>query len=457
MAGRPPNFTTSRRARFLKLGRLTGAVGSSYLGHAVKAKFQDAESRARALLMTNTKNALRVARTFGELKGAVMKVGQMMSLQPDMFPAEVREILSSLQSQAPPVPFAQMRPLLLEELGDKVEREFARISETAYASASIGQVHRATLRDGREVVIKIQYPGVADMVESDLKNLRMFLRSIHQVTPIKADLDGLFREARERLIEELDYRLELANMQEFGELFRRDARFIVPQPVPELSSRRVLTAEYHAGVTADQLCQESVPRERRDRMALYLLDAVLLQFFSFRVLQADPNLANYSFTDDDRVILYDFGCVKRFPEPFVEGIRKIARDAFLGRYYLLRADLNAVGYVDKGREPLPTNVYRIFGEAFLADCRESGLIDFGRTHLHTRLYKLHSRYWQKAFDFDAPPDAVYMHRCFGGMYGNLRKLKAGIPVYDLLVRYLSLSDGEVASLASLPKRAAALR
>ena len=446
MADNPTTFTTSRRSRFLKLGKLTGTVGSSYLGQAVKAKFQDAENKARSLLKTNTKNAVRVARTFGELKGAVMKVGQMVSLQADLFPPEVREILARLQNQAPPVSFAQMRPLLSEELGAKVEESFADISESAYASASIGQVHRATLRDGRKVVVKIQYPGVAEMVESDLRNLRMFLRSMRQVTPIKADLDGLFKEGRARLTEELDYQLELANMQEFRELFRQDARFIIPRPIPELSTKRVLTTEYYPGLNADALCRESVPQERRDRMGLYLLDAVMIQFFEFRVLQADPNLANYAFTDDDRIVLYDFGCVKRFPAPFVEGIVKLVRDAFLGRYASLPSDLNALGYVDKGKEPLPLEVYEMYADAAFSAWRKPRLFNFGATSLQNRLFDLHGRYWQKAFDFDAPPDAIFMHRSFGGMYGNLRKLKAKVPVYDLIVKYLKLSESDIASI-----------
>jgi predicted unusual protein kinase regulating ubiquinone biosynthesis (AarF/ABC1/UbiB family) len=438
MAGDDIHFTTSRRSRFLKLGKLTGRVGSSYLGHAVKARFEDAESKTRSLLKTNTKNALRVVRTFGELKGAVMKVGQMLSLQADLFPPEVREVLSRLQNQAPPVPFAQMRPLLLDELGAKVEALFDSISETAYASASIGQVHRAKLRDGREVVVKIQYPNVAEMVESDLKNLRMFLRSMRQVTPIKADLDGLFLEARARLTEELDYRLELMNMQEFHELFRPDTRYIVPRPVPELSTKRVLTSEYYPGLNADALSQESVPQERRDRMGAYLLDAALTQFFGFRILQADPNLANFAFTGDDRVVFYDFGCVKRFPMTFVESIRKLVRDAVLGRYELLRADSEAAGYIDKGKEPLPIDVYKIYADTAFSEWRKPGLFDFGNTNLQQRLFSLHGRYWQKVFDFDAPADAIFMHRSFGGLFGNLCMLKAKISVYDLLVKRLGI-------------------
>jgi len=231
MSSNKSKFTTSRSSRFFKLGRLSSVVGSSYLGESVKGVFLGAEAKARSLLATNTRNAMRVASTFGELKGAVMKVGQMMSLQEDLLPPEMREILRGLQNQAPPVPFGRMRPLLEAELGADAESLFAEISDQAHASASIGQVHWARLKDGREVAVKIQYPDVDQMVESDLKNLRMFVRSATRLMPVKADIDKFFNEARSRLMEELDYRLELMNTLEFREFFGTDNRFIIPLPV----------------------------------------------------------------------------------------------------------------------------------------------------------------------------------------------------------------------------------
>jgi len=292
------------------------------------------------------------------------------------------------------------------------------------------------LRDGREVVIKIQYPRVAEMVDSDLKNLRIFLRSIRQITPVKADVERLFEEARARLVEELDYRLELMNMLEFRELFKDDDRFIIPKPVEALSSRRVLTSEFQPGLDADELLQDCVPQQRRDLAGTYLLDAILIQFFGFRVLQADPNLANFAFTEDNRIILYDFGCVKRFPSAFVEGIRRLARDAWLGRYERLRTDAEALGYVDKGKDQLPIDVFKSYADTICDQWRAPGVYDFGSSTIMQQLLALHGQYWQKAFDYDAPADAVYMHRVYGGMLGNLRRLKARIPIYDLIVKHI---------------------
>ena len=431
-------FTTSRGSRFFRLGRLSSAVGSSYLGESVKGVFLGAEGKAKSLIATHTKNALRVATTFGELKGAVMKVGQMMSLQEDLLPPEMREILRGLQNQAPPVPFEQMRPLLQAELGTEVESRFAEISDQAYASASIGQVHWAKLKDGREVVVKIQYPDVDQMVESDLKNLRMFVRSAFSLMPVKADIDKFFQEVRSRLTEELDYRLELQNMLEFRELFKNDDRFIIPVPLQELSSKRVLTSIFQPGLSGDQICTPEVPQSRRDAIGGALLDAVFMQFFDFHALQSDPNLANFAFADDDRIIMYDFGCVKRFPSTFVEGVRVLMADAMQAKYGRLEKDLERIGYIDHSTRKLPLEVYRAYADVGFRKWRRPGLFDFGTTRIHQQVIELNKQYWTKALDYDAPADAMFLDRCVGGMYGNLRKLKASVSMHDLLTNYLKL-------------------
>jgi len=429
-------FSTSRGARFLKLGALSGKVGSSYLGRAVKGAFLDAESRAQELLDTNVTNALRVARTFGELKGAVMKVGQMLSLQEDLLPAEMREVLRGLQSHAPPVAFSVLRPVLEAELGPDVRGDLVEISETALASASIGQVHRATLRDGSRVVLKIQYPGVEAMVESDLRNLRLFARSVGVAAGLRADITKFLAEARSRLIEELDYRLEAQNLQEFRAGFADDPRYVVPRPHLELCSKRVLVSDYEPGLTGDQLCAAEVPQSLRNQAGEALCDVVLRQICELGALQADPNLANFAFRPDGRVVLYDFGCVKRFPPAFVAGLKQVARDALAGHYAALRGDLAALGYLDLGRMRLPVSVYRAYADTVCAAWRRPGDFDFGTTRLRAEVIELHRQHWRKFLDYDAPADALFLGRALGGMFGNLVKLRASVNMHGLLEKYL---------------------
>lgn len=434
-------FNTSRSSRFLKLSSLSGKVGSSYFGQMVKGAFLDDDAKNRSLIEKNLLNAKRIATTFGELKGAVMKVGQMLSLQEDLLPEEMRDILRGLQNQAPPVSFDQMRPMLENELGRDADKYIAHIENEAIASASIGQVHRAKLKDGREVVLKIQYPDVYQMVESDLKNLRLFIKSMFKITPMKADVDKFFNEVRSVLLDELDYRQELQNLVEFAGLLKGDSRFIVPKPVKRLSTHRVLTMEYVPGITGDELCSEEIAQERRDRIGYNLADLMLIQFFDFRTLQADPNLANYAFSSDDKIILYDFGCVKRFPSSFTEGIRKLMRDAMVKRYYMISADLEELGFHDLGRHSLPVLAYQEYVDVFFGDWRTPGKpFAFGQTKMHEEVYRLNRKYWQKSFDYDAPADMVFMNRSIGGMYGNLRKLNASVDVNGLMDKHLHLTD-----------------
>jgi predicted unusual protein kinase regulating ubiquinone biosynthesis (AarF/ABC1/UbiB family) len=440
-------YSTSRSARFGKLGALSAKVGSSYFGHAVRGALQTAEGKAQSLLKTNTANAVRVARTFGELKGAVMKVGQMLSLQEDLLPPEMREVLRGLQNQAPPVPFANMLPVLRAELGDRLDR-FADIAEEAHASASIGQVHRATLDTGEQAVVKIQYPGVEEMVESDLRNIRAFAKSLRWVTPLKADLTKFLTEVRSKLIEELDYRIEARNMQRFGEMFQSDPRFIIPRPVADLCTRRVLTSEYQPGISADELCNPSVPQARRDAVGSNLFDAVWTQFFGHHLLQADPNFANFAFADDERIVMYDFGCVKDFSPEFVSGFRTLARDAVEAKYDRLEADMARLGYVDLGRERLPQSVYREYADAICGGWREPGLYDFGTSTIREQVIRLNQQHWTKVFDYDAPAEAIFLERTLGGMLGNLVKLRARVPMYELLSKHVR--DAEVSPVSSEP-------
>ncbi|MBN1606819.1 MAG: AarF/ABC1/UbiB kinase family protein [Polyangiaceae bacterium] len=432
--------STSAGTRFLKLGALTSRLGSSYVGHKVRGALSDAEARARDLAQTHARNALRVVSTLGELKGAAMKVGQMLSLQEDLLPAEMREALRGLQKSAPPVGFDRMRPVLVNELGDRYKL-IARVEEQPHASASIGQVHRAQLVDGRQIVLKIQYPGIERMVSADLNNVRILARAFGALTSSKADFGEIAGELAARLTEELDYRLEAGNMRTLGGLLGTDEGFVVPEPIEELCTQRVLAAEYVPGLSADELVSERFPQELRDHFGEVLVRGLLRQVFEFRQLHADPNLANFAFTEDGRVIVYDFGCVKRFEEPFVEALRQIALDAWRCRYERLVADVEAAGFIDRGKKRVPPEVYRAYADAAFEQWRSPGLYDFGASPLIDRVMALHRVHWHSAFSFEVPHDMVFLGRTLGGTFGNLRRLGARVGMYELIRRWVAREKG----------------
>lgn len=421
MAG---EFNKGRVGRFLKLGGLTTTVGASYLGQKIKSAFVSDEARDRSLLRANVRNAERIVKTLGQLKGSVMKVGQMMSLQADVLPREMTEVLARLQKDAPPVGFDVIREQLERELEQPLEQVFETLDEQAYASASIGQVHRGRLRaDGREVVVKVQYPDIHQVVESDLHNVRSLFKVAAQVHGVD-NLDVIFDEVRARMTEEVDYCNERLQIDLFRELFADDDRVVIPAAVPELCTRHVLTMELVQGMDADALCAAEVSQQLRDRIGETLFDLVAIQVFEHRTLHADPNLANFAFTGDGRVILYDFGCVKRFPARFVEDYRQLLTDSLERRYERVGEGLVRIGFAGPDGRPPPLEILREYGEVLLEPWHPRQAYCFGSSDLHRRMFRLGVKHWKTFSGYSVPRHIIFLNRVVGGMYGNLRRLNA---------------------------------
>jgi len=416
-------YRKGRFSRFLKLSGLTTKVGASYLGQKIKGAFVSEETKQASLLRANVRNADRIVKTLGELKGTVMKLGQMMSLQADVLPREMTEILAKLQKEAPPVAFDVIQRQVERELEAPLSEAFASFDEQAYASASIGQVHRAVLHDGREVVVKVQYPDVETIVDSDLKNVRTLFSVAAQVKSVK-NMDAVFEEVRARMTEEVDYCNERLNILHFADMLSDDPRVVIPGVVEERSTRRVLTMELVRGATADDLCAEGVPQARRDRVAEALVDLVMKQVFELRYLHADPNLANFAFTDDDRVIFYDFGCVKHFPAEFIAAYRKVVLDALADRLDLMSDDLAALGFADTTGKPIELQLLRDYAAVLVEPWRGDVDYCFGSSEIHSQLMELGLKYWTKFSGFVVPSDIIFLNRVIGGMYGTLRRFNA---------------------------------
>src|SRR5207237_1455971 len=237
-------ITSGRARRMLSVGRLTTAVGGSYLWQAIKRPFQSASRRERTLLETHIRNAQRVVARSKELRGAFMKLAQMLSMRSDLLPAEALEVLSVVQSSVPPMPWARIRRVLAAELGAPPEERFRRFEREAFAAASLGQVHRAELARGQRVAVKVQYPGVAATVQQDLKNvkalLRVFTAMARDLARQDVDTGEVAAELEALLREELDYLNEAANLQSFRRLLADVPELLLPSVQPKLTARRLL-------------------------------------------------------------------------------------------------------------------------------------------------------------------------------------------------------------------------
>ena len=266
-------------------------------------------------LRTRIAQAKLMAESLGRLKGALMKAGQLLSIDAsDFLPPEAMEVLASLQGHAEPVDFEVIRGVLVEQLGEDGLRRLVDLDPIPAASASIGQVHRAQV--GGPVAVKVQYPGVADSIDSDIALLEKFGGSLLAISRRKIDMEGLFDELRSILHFEADYVRERTFLDKFAALLAGDPRFVVPKSVPALCTSRVLTMSWEDGMPLGEWMKTERPREDRTALVKSMLDLYCREFFEWGVVQTDPNFGNFLMRDDGRIVLLDFGASVEYDDTF---------------------------------------------------------------------------------------------------------------------------------------------
>ena len=298
-----------RLSRLGQFGRLAGGVAGGMLAEGARRLATGERPRISDLLLTPG-NAARVADRLSHLRGAAMKLGQMISLDSgDMLPPELGEILARLRERAHHMPPQQLQRVLAAEWGQNWRTRLLRFDARPIAAASIGQVHRASTHDGRELAVKVQYPGVRESIDSDVDNVSTLLR-VSGLLPGELDIAPLLAEAKLQLHEETDYVREGAQMEEYRRLLADRADFVVPALDPEFTTANVLAMTYVAGQPIETL--ETAAKDERDRVTALLIDLVLDEIFSFGLMQTDPNFANYRYQPaSGRIVLLDFGATRR--------------------------------------------------------------------------------------------------------------------------------------------------
>jgi predicted unusual protein kinase regulating ubiquinone biosynthesis (AarF/ABC1/UbiB family) len=351
------DITSGRARRMLSVGRLTTTVGGSYLWQALKRPFQSASRTEQALLEAHIRNAERVVARSKELRGAFMKLAQMLSMRGDVLPAEALEVLSVVQSSVPPMPWERVREVLTAELGVPPEKAFRSVETAAFAAASIGQVHRAELRSGERVAVKVQYPGVAATVQQDVQNVKALLRIFTGIARdvMRQDVDQaeVAAELEARLHEELDYRREAANLQRFRKLLADDPGVRVPRVHPKLSTGRVLTMELLDGYPIQDIVAPGVDQELKDWVAEKLFTLHWRQVLEFGVLHTDPHPGNYLITHHPRLGILDFGSVRVFEDATRAGYLDLAHGLLAHDDRRIGAAAVALGFVAPGADPAP--------------------------------------------------------------------------------------------------------
>lgn len=423
--------------RFMKLAGMSASVASRYAGNKMKQAFQSAEQRAESATQLYENVGNDIADTLGELKGAVMKVGQIASQAKDLLPDEVSDALTKLQKEAPPMPYGVIAEQIEKNLGKDPQTLFARFDREPFAAASIGQVHRAQTHEGQEVVVKIQYPGVRESVDSDMAHLKFALRASRLMKVKKAVADAYFAEIRERLMEELDYVNEAANLNIFREFHsKHDPKLVIPEVVDEFSSHEILTLSYEPGDHLDEVKDKGYSEAAITEIGQRIFQIMGREIFELKAVHGDPHPGNFAFRPDGSVVMYDFGCIKKLDPHIVKHYRDIVEAGLAGDYDKLDQALIAIGgRIAKGPK-VEDEYYELWREIFLRPFMSDEPFDFAMATMHEDVVKNLPGVMKRMESFQPVVETAFIDRAVGGHYNTMRSLgvKANFsaPLYELL-------------------------
>ncbi len=429
------SIPTSRVGRFARMARMAGGVAGGMVAEGTRQLRAGKRPKARDMLLTPG-NARRVAEQLSTMRGAAMKVGQILSMDTgDFLPRELADILARLRSEARYMPPPQLLKVMSEAYGDEWESLFYGFEMKPLAAASIGQVHRATSPDGRQIVLKVQYPGVATSIDSDVDNIASLLR-LSGLLPSELDIQPLLDDAKHQLRDEADYHKEADFLAAFGELLADDERFLVPEVLPDLTRRTVLAMTYVSGKPIESLAER--PRAERDRVMSALVELMFMELFELRMVQTDPNFANYQYrASSGQIVLLDFGATRRFKAGFANNYKRLAKAAMAEDHDRMVAAAEKLGYaVGDADSEYRALVLELFLLALEPLCFD-GPYDFARSDMAARMSALAEDITDYRDFWQAPPtDAVYFHRKLGGMFLLASRLKARVNVHELIQRWL---------------------
>ncbi|MCF7551060.1 MULTISPECIES: AarF/ABC1/UbiB kinase family protein [Pseudonocardia] len=426
-----PRRTASRTAKLASLP--LGVAGRAAAGWGRRIAGGDREQISAQMM---AKSAEQLFAVLGELKGGAMKFGQALSVfeaaVPDELAEPYREALTKLQTAAPPMPTADVHRMLAEQFGRGWRSRFREFDEVPAAAASIGQVHRAVWRDGRDVAVKVQYPGAEEAVLSDLRQLSRMSRLLQPLAP-GMDIKPLIAELRERMVEELDYRDEADNQRAFASVYADDPEIRVPRVVA--SAPKAMVSEWVTGRRLGDVIRQGT-QEERDRAGELLAGFHYSAPYRVHLLHSDPHPGNFQILDDGRMLVVDFGAVARLPEGLPRPLTIMTKFALENRPADLIALLRDEGFLRAGTDVSADDVL-----AYLAPFTEP---------LHTERFRFTRRWLQgqaervgdlRSPEFDTgralnlPPQYLLVHRVTLGTLGVLCQLEADVPLRGIVGRW----------------------
>jgi predicted unusual protein kinase regulating ubiquinone biosynthesis (AarF/ABC1/UbiB family) len=434
-----------RRAvtRTAKLASLPLAfAGRTALGFGKRVGGRPAEIVAAEM---QARTAEQLFRVLGELKGGAMKFGQALSIFEAAMPEELagpyRATLTKLQDAAPPMPTATVHKVLAAELGPQWRRKFKEFDETPAAAASIGQVHRAVWKDGRDVAVKVQYPGAGDALISDFTQVARVGRVAAGWIP-GLDIKPILEELKARIVEELNYTLEAESQTQFADAFRDDPVFVVPEVV--IATPHLIVSEWLEGVALSKLIATGTPQERNLGARRYL-EFLLAGPARAGLLHADPHPGNYRLTPDGRFGILDFGAVKRLPDGMPPEIGRLLTLALQNDADGVVAGLREEGFI-KASIDIDGRALLDYLAPFLEPARHTTWT-FSRAwmrELFAHVNDVRRPQWSLGLKLNLPPEYLLIHRVWLGGIGVLCQIEGEVPVLEVLAEWLP--DFDVASL-----------
>jgi predicted unusual protein kinase regulating ubiquinone biosynthesis (AarF/ABC1/UbiB family) len=405
---------TSRVGRTAKIGGLAAGQAIRQAGTRAANVARSEEGRSAALEKRHIEAAEQIVDALGTMKGAAMKIGQVMSfldvgLVPEEYRDEFQRKLAKLRDAAPTVTFKDMSKVIVDELGEPLREVFDDFDEEPIAAASIGQVYRARLHDGREVAVKVQYPGVAAAVRADMQNLGLILRLAKRIAP-GMDPKAIGEEIRSRIGEELDYELEAQNQRALARIFRDHPFIVIPDVITSLSHERIMVSEYVHGAGFEEL--KTRPQEERDRIGEMIFRFYFSCLYRHGQFSGDPHPGNSMLLDDGRMAFFDFGLFKRMPPGSVELEIDVARAIIEGDSEKIMRLGTEVGFFRDPEKFNPDRVLAHFRAAtswYTAD-REIELRPEYATQVMIDMSDPRSEYFGYLRQESAPPDHIFGRR-----------------------------------------------
>jgi predicted unusual protein kinase regulating ubiquinone biosynthesis (AarF/ABC1/UbiB family) len=419
-----------RASRLLRLSGMAAGIAGGVAAGGLRDLARGQRPVLQDLLLTPA-NALRLTDGLSQMRGAALKMGQMLSMDTGLvLPPEMTAILARLRDDARHMPPKQLRDVLDQAWGAGWRKQFSAFDVRPFAAASIGQVHRATTLDGRRLAIKVQYPGVRASIDSDVDNIGSLLR-LPGVLPRGMQIAPLLQAAKAQLHDEADYRAEAAHLQAFRAHLEGSADFLLPEVDPAFSTDKVLAMTYLDSDPVDVL--DNAPQDRRDQAMRALILLTLRELFDFGAMQTDPNLANYRIDRaSGRIVLLDFGAVRVIARDVQEAFRALLRAGLAADARAIRAAMLRIGYFGQETPADMQDLILAMFDLAMTPFREDALHDFGSSDLLERLRDMGLAIGNDRDLMHVPPaETLFLHRKIGGMYLLARRLRARVNLHQL--------------------------